>query len=300
METKYISTANAAKALGVSVSTVKRWVDDDILPAHKTAGGHRKLLLSDILRLGRAGQLPHLDMARLEALGSAGACRDPDQLAASAIDNMVTGDAESLRALMFSAYQSGIGIPRLLNEILAPGLDEIREREVEPGRSHRFARALQITKSAIYELKSVLELHACQKCPVAVGGAPEGDFDSLPSLMLQLTLLDGAWETINLGPHTPIESFEDAIVELSPKLLWIAFSATAPTEAFFERYDSLHKRAAERGVSVVVYGTACADSWPAEYSNVVRADHLEQVAAFAQTLHPTPRLPRRGRPAIQR
>jgi excisionase family DNA binding protein len=49
--TKYISTHVAATLLNVSIRTVQNWVKKDILQAWKTAGGHSRLLRSDIEQL---------------------------------------------------------------------------------------------------------------------------------------------------------------------------------------------------------------------------------------------------------
>jgi excisionase family DNA binding protein len=45
---KYLSTREAAAQLGVALSTVQAWVESGVLPAWKTAGGHRRISIDAI------------------------------------------------------------------------------------------------------------------------------------------------------------------------------------------------------------------------------------------------------------
>jgi excisionase family DNA binding protein len=60
---EFITTREAARLLGVGLSTVQGWVEAGILPAWKTAGGHRRIPVASIEELRRK-QLAVLDSAQ--------------------------------------------------------------------------------------------------------------------------------------------------------------------------------------------------------------------------------------------
>ncbi len=50
-----LSIGQASLAIGVSVSTLRRWEREQrISPTHKTAGGHRRYLLRDLQSVGKS------------------------------------------------------------------------------------------------------------------------------------------------------------------------------------------------------------------------------------------------------
>src|ERR1700677_1342478 len=119
-ETQYISTRRAADALGVSISTVKRWVDDGVLPAHRTAGGHRKLLRAEVLALAREGALPNRDLTGLSVASFGDQPIDLPSMGTALFTAVLQGNGVEVSALIRRAYHSGVAIEALADQVVAP------------------------------------------------------------------------------------------------------------------------------------------------------------------------------------
>lgn len=296
----YVSTNSVAKALGVSVSSVKRWVDEGVLPAQKTAGGHRKLLLADVLELARRGDLLHVDLSYLTA--GEGGRRQAQTLSLVELADQLhgalrAGDVDQSRTLIHGAFRRGASVEALADHAIGPVMERIG-RDWEKGRIDVMEehRASQMCAAALYELKATLEKRAGKNRPRAVGGSPPRDFSVLPTLLAQMVLIDAGWEAINLGPNTPFQSFAKAIRELRPRLLWLSVCHLDDEKDFIERYRELYHRAEKAGVAVAIGGRALGEPLRAAIPYTTYGDGLSHLAAFARTLHRPPNRPRRGRP----
>ena len=298
-EDPYISTAQAARSLGVSVSTVKRWVDEGVLPAQKTAGGHRKLLRAEVLALARKGALPTEDLSQLvlPSTRKRKSTTDLHSYREALLAAIVDGRAAEVRALIRRAYRGGLAIETLADQVLSPVMEKVghdwETGQIDVWHEHR---GTLLVAAALFDLQSEIGRRAEQQRPVAVGGAPAGDPYLLSSLLAQLVLLDAGWQAINLGPSTPIDSFVKAVQELRPKLIWISASHFADAALFSRDYTLLERAAEKYGAAIAVGGRALTEPVRAKLHYTSHGDGLSHLAAFARSLHPRPQRPRRGRP----
>ena len=268
-----------------------------ILPAHKTAGGHRKLLLADVLRLTRAGDFPQLDLSELRFVEKMQGRLDPKALAQQLLTALKRGDGDAVRSLIHGAYQSGVPMETLADFVIAPTMRQLGH-EWEIGRIEVLHehRGTQLCVSALYELKVILEAQADRDRPLAVGGNPEGDYYILANLLAAMVLLDSGWQAIDLGPHTPIFSFRQAVSKLRPRLLWISVSELVDRDRFLAEYRELYREAELAGVAVVIGGRALVGPVRSAMAYTCYGDGLRHLAAFARSHHGPSRRPRRGRP----
>jgi excisionase family DNA binding protein len=293
----YLSTAQVADGLGIGVSTVKRWVEDGILPATKTAGGHRKLLLADVLEVARRHNLPVRDLAHLTASGRNGTQRNPVRLFEELYKALLEGDSTRVRAAIHGAYRNGMSIESLADQVIGPAMHRIGHEwqagSIDVMHEHR---ASQLCASALFELKQVLETRAKRQRPLAVGAAPEGDQSVLGSLLCQMVLLDAGWDAVNLGPNTPLASLCLAIRELHPRLVWLSISHSVDTEEFRREYAKLHRQTQAADAALVIGGRALTEQLREALLYTAYGDGLTHLSAFARLLHPRTKRRRPGRP----
>ncbi len=297
-EPQYHSPAEVSRALGVSVTTIKRWVDDGVLPAHKTAGGHRKILRADVLRLVREGNFPRLDLSRLDVAGPTDRPPDAERLCDRLRDALRRGDDLAVRAAVHGGYEGGLPVEVLADRVIAPAMHALGVEWAEGGidvfHEHR---GTLLCAGVLHELKARLEANAERGRPAAVGGSPEGDPSVLASLLAQMVLLDAGWDATNVGPHTPLASFRKALQEVRPRLIWLSVShLPEDTGRFLDEYAAFYRDAERAGVAVAVGGRALDARVRARMPYTFHGDGLTHLAAFARTLHPRMRPPKRGRP----
>lgn len=293
-DTDYMSTAQVAAALGLGVTTIKRWVDEGILPAHRTAGGHRKLLVADVLRVARQHGLPKQELL------AGGPCHDLTDVADlnhRFYDALKRGEAEAARELVQGVCQQGLPMDVLADQVIAPAMHRFGQ-DWEKGKIdvyHEHAATL-ICAGALLTLIARLTPTAAGNRPRALGGAPEKDPFLLTSLLAELVLRDCGWDVRNLGPNTPLASFRQALVDLRPQLLWLTVSHLEDKEQFLTEYRLLYQEAQRMGVPVAVGGQALTESVRANMPYTTFGDHFAHLAAFGRALYPGQKPPQRGRP----
>jgi excisionase family DNA binding protein len=297
VESQLFSPKQVASALGVSETTVKRWVDDAILPATRTPGGHRKILGTEVMRLVQRLNLPALDLGRLH-LEVPPTLPSTERLADELHAALKLGSMVAVRALFTKAYHAGLAIEELADRVIAPAMRRLGH-DWETGRIDVYQehRGTQLCTAALYELKPLLEPQIETDQPVALGGAPEGDPYRLPSLLAQMALLDRGWNAVNLGPNTPVGSFRRAVLDLKPRLLWISFSYLPDPETFLAQYPDLYQATREYDVTVVVGGQALTPDVRSRLKYAAFGDGISNLVELATRLHSLPRPARRGRPA---
>ena len=256
-----LSTFQAAEILRVHPSTIKRWVDDGVIPASKTPGGHRKIVLSDLLRLVRDKQLPGppIDPSVLDRYLSSPlpASRSMDELRSGLEKALHSHQPTEVQQILVRCHQSGMKVEQIGDELILPVMESVgyswRMGETDIAQEHLITSYLH---GGLIDLRNRLLPSTNSQLPLAIGACPEGDFYTLGNLLAELVLLQNGWQVTNIGPNTPCDSVISMARKLRPKLIWMTCTHLENPEAFTQGCNELHQTAMELESNLFLGGQA--------------------------------------------
>jgi len=225
---RLLSTRELADALGVSESSVKRWVDGGKIMAWRTEGGHRRIELSEAMRFIRASGTPLIRPEILD-LPEVAAVRSTKKRLVSYLRD---GNSVGARGWLMARYLEGSTIAELCDGPIREAMHKLGELwgHDEPG-VHVEHRGTDVCLQAVAQLRSMISTPAAT-APAALGGAPAGDPYLIPSQLAAMTLTEVGMRAINLGPDTPVAALDAAVAAYQPKLVWASISTPlVPTRA---------------------------------------------------------------------
>lgn len=215
-----LSPRQAAQALGASESSLKRWIDAGDLVASRSAGGHRRLPLREVLRFAqREGLVVHNGASLgLPPTKPRVSLRHEVQVA------LMAGDEAALRHHLLAARLDAVSVAALADGPIRAAMTAIGKRwEKGPAGIADEHRATLVAMQAIQALRDTLPQPPAD-APLAIGGAPAGDPYLLPTMLAGLVLQESGWRAIDLGPDTPAEALLAAARRHRATLVWRSYT----------------------------------------------------------------------------
>ncbi len=283
-----LSPRDLARSLGVSESSVKRWVDDGALAAMRTAGGHRRIALAEAVRFVRQSGAP---VVRPDVI--VGAAAPVQRFDAAAIQRvgeqlftlLVVDDAPAARAMLLALYVAGWPVATICDGPIRFALERIGTLwHHGPAGIVVEHRATDTCVRALAELRALFAPPAAG-APVALGSAPAGDPYILPSTMAAAVLADLGYLDHNLGPDVPIAALDHAADHYEPRIVWLAMSVVRDDEdGAAATAAEFAGRLARGGGTLVLGGRGVPPLAPA--AGMLRVHTMAELAAFARGARP--------------
>jgi MerR family transcriptional regulator, light-induced transcriptional regulator len=282
---KLVTPKQVAQAINVSESSLKRWCDQGLLTAIRTAGGHRRLALEDVFQfLRKSGQ----QLVRPELLGL------PSNTGQSTVvigrareqicDALVAGDEDQCRRIVLDLYLAGHSTAEICDEVLATAFRDIGDLwECGDVSVYRERLACEICFKVLHELRMAVRTPPAE-APKAIGGTLEWDPYRLPTTMIEIVMRELGWKATSLGTRLPAATIADAVRDNRPRLLWISASCVESMPDFLQQFAHLHSVATETGTAVVVGGRALTGDIRQKMDYSAYGDNLRHLVMFASSM----------------
>jgi excisionase family DNA binding protein len=266
---KFLTTRQLARLWLVSEATVKRWADTGQLRSARTAGGHRRFPLSEVLRfqaergLGAGAGGVAVGVARGAGQAQDGAQPpvpfDAEATARLFFESVTRGHAGEASALLLEAHMRGVAVEVIFDGVVAPALRSVGDAWHTDTMSVAEEHLATSTALRAVETLAGSTRRAGAHVGEAVCCAAEGEMHSVAALCVQAALEAAGWEARNLGGHTPFFALAEYVARHRPALVCVSSTMQWELEHNARDYSQLAQAALACGARVVLGGEGFRD-----------------------------------------
>ncbi len=293
-----LKTQQVADALGIGVSTLKRWIDAGRLEVSRTVGRHRLIDPAEALRFARDQQF---QTSQLEVLiaeggehGSAETFPDVEKRSAwdsrsveRLFDALKRDDRRESRRVILAAYGHIKDAAQLSDELICPVMRMVGDGwgrgEWDVFEEHQASQTVGSVVQALIE--KVRPVHYAL-LPLAIGAAPEGDQSTLGLLLGELALREQGWHVKNLGANLPLKSLIRAVRSHRPALIFLSHCHLVDPIILHDELRLLNESAREIGAQMILGGRAMAPDLIRGIEGPIIGQSMAQLRDFGRQIRP--------------
>jgi excisionase family DNA binding protein len=230
-----VSAGEAARRLGVAPATIQRWVDNGVLHAERTPGGHRRIYVTELRRL----------IAASRPAESSGPLADW-------CDVLMTGDPARIKSALVASRQKTGNWAATADDIAA-AVAEIGRRweagDCQIFEEHAATEALRRAVAAC-----VSEMRVSDAAPSAALLTVEDERHTLGLTLAELVLAEAGRRPLWIGEGPPADELRSMVTKLKPTLLVVSASPISSKTAVARYQAELMQVAADTGIGLVLAG----------------------------------------------
>lgn len=291
---KLLSPRDLATAIGASESSLKRWTDQGLLTVTRTAGGHRRIPVTEAIRFVRERRMT---LVKPEVLGLPANLGPANTMASDKdtapdetfYDLLRSGHDIGARNHLIARFIAGESIASIADGPLRSAMQALGETwHQNPQGILMEHRATEICVEVLQELRNMVM--PAKPLGRAIGGAIGGDPYKLPPLVATSVLNECGLQVVNLGADTPVDVLELACfgdaVDIQPDIAWLSVSVIESAERTRESLVRFATRCRAADIAVCIGGRASTElDLPADIGIDIHTTMVE-FAEFAKAQFP--------------
>jgi len=271
----FFSPKEVAKALGVSESSVKRWCDAGKIANIKTAGGHRRILLGNVVEFVRRKKKKLVAPQHI-GLYVTNLPTEISELQQLLVQRAAAGDEPFCRSLVLQLYINFWSLEKIFDQVILPALDPygqggIDDLPLKENSYDSYCAATATLKVVLENLRPLLP-NPVNRNLTAIGAFLGDEVSEIMTLGIEMVLREMGWGLPNqVVPSSP-EGLVLAAISHNPVLFYTCLSPCPEGEVEAAKVtDTMNRIARELTAGVPVLITK--DALPSSIS-----DGLESVS----------------------